>query len=60
MPLVKEFLNYFAKQSRTTNESDTDNKGDVSQHKYSKTKGWGSRGEAGRKKELHYPVKENK
>lgn len=32
MPLDQEFLNYFAKQSGTTNESNTDNKGDVSQH----------------------------
>lgn len=45
MPLDQEFLNYFAKQSRTTNESNTDNRGDVSQQKYSKTKAWGSRGE---------------
>lgn len=60
MPLDQEFLNYFAKLSRSTNESDSDNKGDVSQHKYNKTKGQGSRREVGRKEEMHYPIKENK
>lgn len=58
MPLDQEFLNYFAKQNRTTNESNTGNKGDVSQHTV-KQKVGGAEGKwEGRKKCIAYKGKQ--
>lgn len=60
MPLDQELLNYFAKQSRTTNESNTDNKGDVSQHTV-KQKVGGAEGKwEGRKKCIALQRKTNR